>query len=169
MVHDEQVTEEIIQDVFVRLWEKRVLLAGIQYPTSYLYNIDSNSALNYLKREKNHARILQSYARANSELSNETEDFVSVKERGEIITKAIAALPEQRRIIFELSRKDGLTNEQIAERLHLSIQTSRDDGRGARNGNIEFQRGILEYFDVNIVLYLANLVFPRLSTFIQFC
>lgn len=123
MVHDEQIAEEIIQDVFVQIWEKRVMFAGIEYPTSYLFNIASNRALNYLKREKNHARILESYARTNSELSNETENFISLKERSEIITEAIAGLPEQRRIIFELSRKDGLTNEQIAERLNLSRQT----------------------------------------------
>lgn len=123
MVHDEQVSEEIIQDVFVQIWEKRVMFAGIQYPTSYLFNITSNRTLNYLKREKNHARILETYARTNSELSNETEDFVSLKERNEIISEAIAGLPEQRRIIFELSRTDGLTNEQIAERLNLSRQT----------------------------------------------
>lgn len=123
MVHDEEVSEEIVQDVFVQLWEKRSALSEVQYPTSYLFNIASNRTLNYLKRESNHARILEKYASANSELSNETEDFFDLKESTDIINEAIAGLPKQRRIIFELSRNEGLNNEQIAERLNLSRQT----------------------------------------------
>ena len=123
MVHDEEVSEEIVQDVFVQLWEKRSALSSVRYPTSYVFNMASNRTLNYLKRESNHGKILERYAQASSELSNETEEIFDLKESQEMITEAVAQLPEQRRIIFELSRTEGLSNDQIAARLNLSKQT----------------------------------------------
>lgn len=123
MLHDEEIAEEVIQDIFVHLWEKRSAFAGVQYPTSYLFNMASNRTLSYMKKESNHARILEGYAYAHTELFNVTEESYNLKESREIINEAIAGLPEQRRIIFELSRNEGLTNEEIAERLSLSRQT----------------------------------------------
>ncbi len=123
MVHDEQVSEEIIQDVFVLLWEKRALLSGVQHPTAYLFSLASKRTLNYLKKESNHARILEKYAQAHSELSNETEHSLNLKESEGVIRAAVESLPEQRRLIFELSRNQGFSNDQIAEQLGLSKQT----------------------------------------------
>ena len=123
MVHDEQVSEEIIQDVFVLLWEKRALLLTVQHPTSYLFSLASNRTLNYLKTESNHLIILERYAHAHTELSNETECILDLKESEGIICDAIDSLPEQRKLIFELSRNHGFSNDQIAEQLGLSKQT----------------------------------------------
>lgn len=123
MLHDEEIAEEIIQDVFVQIWEKRSAFALVKYPTGYLFNMASNRTLTYLKKESNHAKILERYAYVNTELSNDTEEQFSFKESRGVINEAIAELPEQRRIIFELSRNEGLTNDQIADRLNLSKQT----------------------------------------------
>jgi len=123
MVKDEGLTEEIIQDTFLRLWEHKHLLANVQHPTSYLFNAASNITLNHLKKIANNLRLMENIASKTSELSEETGNTVQVNESASLIRQAVAQLPEQRRIIFELSRNEGLSNEQIAEKLKLSRQT----------------------------------------------
>jgi RNA polymerase sigma factor (sigma-70 family) len=58
-----------------------------------------------------------------TEYTNETEERVIFRESAEIIEMAVSALPEQRRLIYHLSRVEGLTHEQIAERLNISKHT----------------------------------------------
>ncbi|RQO78145.1 RNA polymerase sigma-70 factor [Pedobacter sp. KBW01] len=123
MVKDELVAEEIVQEIFVQLWEKRALLSSVQHPTSYIFHMASSRTLNYLKKQSNHSRILMNYARLGSELVNATADDFDLKESAAIIEEAVAQLPEQRRLIFEMSRKQGMSNEQIADELSLSRQT----------------------------------------------
>jgi len=123
MVHDEGTSEEIIQDVFVLLWEKRALLSTVRFPTSYLFSLASNRTLNYLKKESNHARILERYAKAHTEFSDDTQHALDFRESEVVIREAVASLPDQRRMIFELSRDRGFSNDQIAEQLGISKQT----------------------------------------------
>ncbi|MFD2872329.1 RNA polymerase sigma factor [Mucilaginibacter ximonensis] len=123
MTHDEVTAEEIIQEVFVQLWEKRAQLKNVQYPTSYLFQIASNKTLNYLKRESNRSRILENYAKSHSEVTYGTDKGLDLKETSEILRLAIDSLPEQRKLIFELSRQEGLSNEEIAQQLGIAKQT----------------------------------------------
>jgi RNA polymerase sigma-70 factor (family 1) len=123
MVHDEEKSEDIIQDIFVQLWEKREQLLTVHHPTSYLFQIASNKTLNYLKQESNHARILDQYAKARSELVKETENTIDLNETNTILRQAIDSLPDQRKLIFKMSRDEGLSNDEIAIRLGISKQT----------------------------------------------
>lgn len=123
MVHSQELTEEIIQDIFVHLWINRHLLAEVKYHTAYLFNIAANKTLNYIKKIGRDSRLMNAIAMGYNDASNETEERLLFKESVEIITMAVAQLPMQRRIIWEMSRNEGLSHEQIAERLHISKNT----------------------------------------------
>ncbi|MBE9599554.1 RNA polymerase sigma factor [Pedobacter sp. MC2016-24] len=123
MVHSRDLTEEIIQEIFVQLWVNRLLLQHVSHPTAYLFQIATNKTLDYLKKIANNARLMDKVAYSSTELVYNTEEQVAFKESTAIIEQAIAALPEKRRLIFNLSRKEGLTHEQIAERLNISRNT----------------------------------------------
>lgn len=123
MVRDEEVSNDLVQDIFIQLWEKREQLHTVQHPTSYLFQIASNKTLNYLKSENNHSRILQLYAKERSELIQETENTLNLKDSNSILRLAIDSLPEQRKIIFDMSRNEGLNNAEIANRLGIAKQT----------------------------------------------
>jgi len=123
MVHSADLTEEIIQEIFVQLWINRHLLAEVTYPAAYLFNIATNRTLDYLKKMANNARLMDRIAYGSTELVNDTEEQVALRESAAIIKLAVEALPAQRKLIFNLSRNEGLTHEQIAERLGISRNT----------------------------------------------
>ena len=114
--------EEITQEVFVTLWEKRKNIDPDKNISGYLYIIARNFALKHFKRNKvvlgNELSVME-----NPLLDISPDDILVAKEK-EILTEiTIQRMPAQRRKIYELSRKKGLTNSEIAEQLHISKNT----------------------------------------------
>ncbi|EDM38002.1 RNA polymerase ECF-type sigma factor [Pedobacter sp. BAL39] len=123
LVKTPELTEELIQDIFVQLWINRSTFVNVQHPTSYLFSIANRQALKYLKKVANDARILKSITDHAETSSNDTEEQIILRESKEAIDLAVAQLPDQRRLIWELRRNEGLSHQQIAERLNISKNT----------------------------------------------
>ncbi|UZO80144.1 RNA polymerase sigma-70 factor [Aquimarina sp. ERC-38] len=120
-VNDLQIAENIVQDTFVTLYEKRDALQIHTSFKSFMYTVVRNNCLNYLKRE---SKIL-----VNSDISNElptheeSEHTITKLEMAEKLHRAINQLPQQNQQIFKLSKYRGLTNEEISEKLGLTKRT----------------------------------------------
>lgn len=121
MLGDADSAEEIVQDFFVRLWEKREQLSIDTALKSYLFRSVRNSCLNYLKHEK----VKDQYARNCAEEAGKQDFDDCFMEVGleQDIRKTIDALPPRRREIFILSREEGLKYKEIAEHLQISVKT----------------------------------------------
>jgi len=116
---DTDLSQGLIQDLFVRLWEKRKQLPS-QSPASYLYQSAKNACLNYLR----HQKVRDTYAE--HELHNEQFEETQLLEDHEILSqvyKSINKLPEQCRRIFIMSRMHGLRHKEIAEDLGIAVKT----------------------------------------------
>jgi RNA polymerase sigma-70 factor (ECF subfamily) len=114
--------EEIVQDVFVKFWEKCDTIAENSSLKSYLYRSVHNTCLNHLK----HLKVRDSYRQHVMEQMNYVEDGNSDAEDQDIqseIYKAIDELPPQCKKIFKLSRFEGLKYQEIADHMGLSIKT----------------------------------------------
>jgi RNA polymerase sigma-70 factor, ECF subfamily len=117
------IAEEIAQDVFVKIWEKRdhIIIKGSI--SAYLATSVKNNCLNYLK----HDSIVKIYERTEltriSADPTDTEEEMKDMELESAIINAIAELPPQRKKVFMLSRVDGLKYHEIAEKLGLSVKT----------------------------------------------
>lgn len=113
--------EDLVQQAFIRLWEKRALI-DIQWSLkSYLYKSVHNAALNRIRHEK----VKAQYQQLNAVLPGE-EATPAADEHPELLERigtALNALPPQCRQIFELSRFESLKYREIAEQLNLSIKT----------------------------------------------
>lgn len=123
MVRSEETAKELVQDVFVHLWLKRELLADVQHPTSYLFNIASNRTLNFLKQVNTNARLMDQLAAGATELSYQTEERLAFRETAGLVDTAVSQLPKQRKRIWEMSRYEGFSHDEIAQRLGLSKET----------------------------------------------
>jgi RNA polymerase sigma-70 factor (family 1) len=118
------VAEDILQDVFAALWENRHQLKSDSSLKAYLYTLARNMALNYLR----HQNVVRKFEQIQSEMSsNEAEPspekIAEEKELHETILNAANRLPEMQRIVFKMSRLDGLPNREIAERLDIGVKT----------------------------------------------
>ncbi len=120
---DRSTAEEIVQDFFVRLWEKRQNIHSADSLKSYFFTSIRNSSLNYLK----HKKIESGYINEITELSNNNllydPDLYIVSELQEKIDSAINDLPKRCKEIFVMSRFKGLSNDEIATELSLSKRT----------------------------------------------
>lgn len=114
--------EEIVQELFVRLWEKRRETEIETSVSNYLLRAVKNHCLNYLK----HNQIKRDYSQkilAETETIPPDDDFETQTGLFQKIEESIAELPEKRQEIFRLSRQEGLKYREIADKLNISIKT----------------------------------------------
>ncbi len=124
MTKSREIAEELMCDIFTKLWSGRRLMADIQDMDAFLYKVSYNKALNFFRYTARQKKLQTVIAqRIATEQSADASDRVITSETQAIIQKAIDHLSPQRRLVFTLSREQGLTHEQIAEQLNLSPQT----------------------------------------------
>ena len=124
IIKNKELAEEIVSDVFVKVWEKRAQLCGIENLRLYLYISTKNTALNYLSRH--YRKNLVSLDDINIEVSTiqySPEQILINSEMINRINAAIAMLPPRCRLIFKLAKEDGLKYNEIAKLLNISIKT----------------------------------------------
>lgn len=120
---EEADAEEILQDVFLSLWENHTNLQPNKSIKSYLFQIAVNKVYNHLKR-KVVERKYQHYLSMNGSVSgNDVEDKIYFEELEETIGKILVQLPNQQCRIFQLSRIEEMSHAEIAKKLSLSVRT----------------------------------------------
>ncbi|KQR66966.1 RNA polymerase sigma factor [Pedobacter sp. Leaf176] len=152
-----ELAEELIQEIFVQVWINRRNFADVQHPTAYLFSIANRQALKYLKKVANDQRILKSITDFAETSRNETEELILLRESREAIDQAVAQLPAQRRLIWDLSRNDGLSHEQIAAQLNISKHTVKNQMVHA----IRHIRAFLAKKDNNLSILIIILLINR--------
>jgi len=121
MLKDSENAEEMVQQVFLKLWETNGLEHINESVPGYLYRAVHNACLNFLKHLKvKHA--YQTYAVTRQEFASATETM-QMRELQVKLNDALNDLPEQCRTIFQMSRFEHLKYHEIADRLGLSVKT----------------------------------------------
>jgi RNA polymerase sigma-70 factor (family 1) len=121
LTRDEHLAQEMIQETFLRLWVNRAELVNVNEPASWVFRIAANVSITWLRKQSNRRRLLE--AVEVKEASDGVIEKLESKELTLIISKAVEALPERRKEIYRLSREQGCTHQQIAEKLQLSTTT----------------------------------------------
>jgi RNA polymerase sigma-70 factor (ECF subfamily) len=121
-VKDTQTAENIVQDVFVKLWEKRERWIVQSSVKAYLYTAVKNHSLNYLKHQKSVLSIDEVSIKQVYNVSSPEEVLIE-NEIVEAVQIAIEKLPRQCRRIYQMKRYDGLKYSEIADALNVSINT----------------------------------------------
>jgi len=126
-LHDQRISEEIVQDTFVKLWEIRDTLNEQFSLLNFLYTITKNNCLNYLRNQKiilKHQENLKYLEmQFNYEALEKLGSYIEFEELRQKIDHAIASLPDGIRETFLLSRFEEQQNKEISERLSVSIKT----------------------------------------------
>lgn len=122
IIKEEAAAEETVQQVFYKLWTIKDRLDWGSAMTPYLYRAVHNESLNFLKYRKAKANH-QKESSADIAVTTTTVDPVAYKELQQRLAKALNALPEQCRTVFQMSRYEELKYREIADRLNISVKT----------------------------------------------
>jgi len=117
-----ETAEDLVQDVFMRVWQTRERLDPDGSLRSFLYRAAHNAALNYLKHRNVENRWLR-VAATSPEATVPGDDPAATEELRAAVAASVAALPERCRAIFLMNRQDGLTYNEIARTLDISVKT----------------------------------------------
>ncbi|MBK7426357.1 MAG: RNA polymerase sigma-70 factor [Saprospiraceae bacterium] len=140
-VGNAQAAEDIVQELFVKIWANRKTLQIEQSLGAYLYGAVKNASLNYLKSQK----IRSEYA-SKQIMTSETDTFIpneiDASDLSILIETAIYSMPKERQKIFRMSREDGMKYTEIAEMQAISVKTVEAQmGRA-----LQFMRSMLKDF-----------------------
>ena len=123
IVNNEAASEELVQDIFLRLWISRQALGGVSSPDSYLFIIAKNRSLDYIQQAAKERRMKNVLTHTMAFGENTTEEDINLNESKRLIEAAISKLPQQQARVFRLSKEQGLKRTEIAEALNISENT----------------------------------------------
>ena len=123
LTRDRETAREITQEIFMNVWIKREAIDPSKSIKNYLYRIARNAAINHFNQQK----VKEKYERFVTPLSEEdisgSDKLLIAKETELLIEIAVNRMPKLRKRVFEMSRYDGLSNEEIADRLGLTRES----------------------------------------------
>jgi RNA polymerase sigma-70 factor (ECF subfamily) len=122
MTWSDEVAEDIVQDVFMNIWNKRERLVDIDNPSSYFFTAVYRRIYHHYRKIAQEKKLLQ-VAPPVKESVNTTEDMVLAHESDELISQAISKLPPQQQLVFKLTKQEGLSRDYVARELHISPNT----------------------------------------------
>ena len=122
-IKDAQFAEDIVQNVFLKIWVNRRNLQPDQSIHNYIYVLTKHEILNHIRDRKAYTQIERLVLMETPSGIAVDDDSFHIRDLDGRIRRYVASMPEQRRKVFMLSRYKGMSNKAIAELLGLSVRT----------------------------------------------
>ncbi len=126
ILKDRAQSEDIIQETFIAVWQHRHGLNEQLSPEAYLFTTARHLTLNALRKQTNGVAARKKFFQKLIQHSDETEHTVLLNDLRRHTEQALLALPPQQQLVFRLSRFEGLSFDQISERMNISPNTVRN-------------------------------------------
>ena len=150
------LAEETVQEVFLKVWQKRQTLDADRPIKAYLYKIAQNHVYTTLRNAAYNEKLKQQIFYRHPHTHNSTEDQVIYRDLEQFKDSAIACLPAKRQLIFRMSRVQGLSHEEIANQLGISQHTVKDQIVKALKA---IKKQLLVHTDIAVSIMLSWLIF----------
>lgn len=123
ITREPHIAEDIVQDIFIALWEGKAGLGQIDNPSAYIFTVAYNKTFQYLKKMAANTALVQELIVQSANGDRGTEEWLEIKECQALIHQAIEELPARRQLIYKLSREQGFSHDEIARQLNISRLT----------------------------------------------
>ena len=120
IIKERDIAKDLAQDIFINLWLNRKKLDISKNIQNYIFVASRNAAINYLKKELAFSHGTIEAIQADVRTSDTAEDNLFAKEISLLIEMVVSEMPQQRQLIYRLSKEQGLSNEEIASKLGIS-------------------------------------------------
>lgn len=157
MTGSNQVAEDIVQEVFLKIWKKRKDLRLVSHFDKYLLRMVYNEILNLIQRKTKESQILNEISSYQQNINYEDVANTEYESKYLALKNAIEDLPTRQKLVFILSKEKGLKQEEIANELNISLKTVKSHMTQALNTlRLKFIQNKMSNIDIIIVvLYLS--------------
>lgn len=146
--------EEIVQDVFVKLWNIRETIGQMEYPAGFIYRMAANRAKDHLRHRGHELKLQYQLTQHLAASANNAQEQVDFRFSQRLFNEAIKRLPSQRAVIFRMRHEQGMGYDEIAAQLGLSRNTVRNQLNLALQNIRSY---LLEHGDILGLLVLYSL------------
>lgn len=126
LIRDEFTAKEILQDVFMRIWERRTELEPEKSFRAYLFRIARNMVMDYYRKVKTEKKLIDNLQVFASEMSDQSMESMISRDEEDLLMGAIDTLSPQRKRIFILCKLEGKSYEEVSRMLGVSSSTISD-------------------------------------------
>ena len=137
-MRNEADAEDIVHEVFLKIWESRHILNPESSFSGYVKTITKNLTFNKIRKSDVHSRFVKNRLVNETDSINETEDLIIDNDYAKLLDELIENLSPKQKEVFRLSRIEGHTYKEIAKSLNISVETVREHASLAL-GKIEKQ------------------------------
>jgi RNA polymerase sigma-70 factor (ECF subfamily) len=155
-IKSKQVTEELVMDVFLKIWQGRDIILQIEKFDAFLFRVAHNKSIDFLRsvaRDPKFQELLWNQIQLVNDIQADSSTLVHEYESH--LRKAVSILPSQQKKVYQLSREQDMTHDQIAVQLKLSKHT-------VNNHIVEAQRFIRSYLSKNCDIAFLIVVMPAI-------
>lgn len=121
ITHSSEMAEDLLQDVFMKIWTNRATLSSIQHFDAYIYQMSRNQAISGMRRMAQETMILAELKKPQTEAV--TDDTIVHRELNNKFQAILRKLPTQQRLVYTLTHLQGLKHEEVAQQLKISSST----------------------------------------------
>lgn len=122
-VKDEDDSEDLSQDIFYKMWINHARFSAIESLRPYLFKMAKNAVFAHYNKEQLQSKVLASFKMKDGDEEYTFESDLYARELERIIDKALQTMSDRKQQIFRMSRYDGFSNDEIAEKLNISKRT----------------------------------------------
>ncbi|HEX5553931.1 MAG TPA: RNA polymerase sigma-70 factor [Chitinophagaceae bacterium] len=123
MTSSRELAEDLVQDVFLKIWMQREKLSGIDNFNAFLFRMSQNHAINHMRRMAKETLVLMQTQRQNDRSSPAVDEQVVFNHIQRSLDEIVANLPPRQKAVYQLGREQHLKQEEIAEQLSISVST----------------------------------------------
>jgi RNA polymerase sigma-70 factor (family 1) len=142
LVKDEAVAEELLQDLFLKIWEGRDNIDPGKSFKSFLYKVAENLVYGHFRKVAKNNRLMAKIVVSYADFDSNAEEVMIEKENRDLLDKAIAHLPPLRKQVYTLCKLEGKSYEEASSELGISTST-------IRNQIVKANKAVKQYFVVN--------------------
>jgi RNA polymerase sigma-70 factor (family 1) len=119
---NESAAEEIVQEIFLRIWLRREALPGIERPEAWIYTLTRNLSFDFLRKTATEEAFKNGWSQQTPHFTT-TQEEIELRQYKSFIHEAVQQLPPQQKQVYQLAKEKGLKYEEVAEQLGLSPNT----------------------------------------------
>jgi len=122
-LENEEDVKDLVQEIFMKIWDKRKEIDANKSFNGFLFTITLNLIRNYFRKKVKDRKLINKWLEETEPYSDSTKLSIEFRSLEKVVNTIVEQLPPKRRMVFRLSRNEGLSNDDIARRMNIQKKT----------------------------------------------